>query len=125
MRRSRLLAGMALTAMLAVTACGGGGDGGVGQESGSQGGSSEDNQLEVWTTEDLADRVAAQQKILDAWAQKSGATVKLVAVAADQLTTVLTSAAAAKKLPDAIAALDLNGINQLATDELLDTDAAK
>jgi multiple sugar transport system substrate-binding protein len=114
---------MALTAIFAVTACGGGNGGG---ESGTASqGNAEDNQLEVWTTEDLADRVAAQQKILDAWGQKSGATVKLVAVAADQLTSVLTSAAAANKLPDAIAALDLNGVNQLATDELLDTDAAK
>jgi multiple sugar transport system substrate-binding protein len=43
--------------------------------------------------------VAAQQKILDGWASKNGATVKLVAIAEDQLTTVLTSAAAAKELP--------------------------
>ena len=125
MHRSRLLAGMALMAMLAVTACGGGDGGGGESGTGSQGGSEEDNQLLIWTTEDLEDRVASQKKILDAWAQKSGATVKLVAVAADQLTTVLTSAAAGNQLPDAIAALDLNAINQLATDELLDTDAAK
>ena len=65
----------------------------------------EDNALTVWTTEDVADRVASQQKIMEAWAQKSGATVKLVAIAEDQLTTTLTSAAAANDLPDAIAAL--------------------
>jgi multiple sugar transport system substrate-binding protein len=123
LRRSRLLAGMALTAMLAVAACGGGGNGGG--DSGSEGGSAEDNQLLVWTTEDQADRVAAQKKILEAWGQKSGATVKLTAVAEDQLTTVLTSAAAANQLPDAIAALSLNGVNQLRTDDLLDVDAAK
>ena len=123
MRRSRLLAGMALAAMLAVAGCGGGGEGGG--ESGSQGGSEQDNQLLVWTTEDQADRVKAQQSILEAWAQKSGATVKLVAVAEDQLTTVLTSAAAANELPDAIAALSLNGVNQLKTDELVDSDVAK
>jgi multiple sugar transport system substrate-binding protein len=125
LRRSRLLAGMALTALLAVAGCGGGGDGGGESGPGSEGGAAEDNQLLVWTTEDLADRVAAQQKILDAWGQKSGATVKLVAVAEDQMTTVLTSAAAANELPDAIAALSLNGVNQLRTDDLLDVDAAK
>jgi multiple sugar transport system substrate-binding protein len=38
---------------------------------------------------------------------------------------VLTSAAAANDLPDAIAALSLNGMNQLRTDELVDPDAAK
>jgi multiple sugar transport system substrate-binding protein len=91
--------------MLAAAGCGGGGgDGGGGQEN-SAGGSQEDNALTIWTTEDIADRVKAQQTIMDAWAQKNGATVKLVAIAADQLTTVLTSAAAANDLPDAIAAL--------------------
>src|SRR5215204_7045953 len=108
--------------MLAVVGCGG--DGG---ESGSvsEGGAAEDNALTIWTTEDQADRVKAQQKIMDAWAQKSGATVKLVAIAEDQLTTTLTSAAAANDLPDAIAALSLNGMNQLRTDELVDPDPAK
>ncbi len=37
---------------------------------------------------------------------------------------MLTSAAAANELPDVIAALSLNGVNQLRTDDLLDTDAA-
>jgi multiple sugar transport system substrate-binding protein len=123
--RSRFLAGIAVAAMLVAAGCGGGGgdSGGGGDNSG--GGSAEDNALTIWTTEDVADRVTAQQKIMEAWAQKNGATVKLVAVAADQLTTVLTSAAAANDLPDAIAALDLNGMNQLRTDDLVDPDAAK
>ena len=105
--------------MLVVAGCGG--DGGGSQDTGSQ----EDNAVTVWTTEDVADRVASQQKIMEAWAQKSGATVKLVAIAEDQLTTTLTSAAAANDLPDAIAALSLNGMNQLRTDDLVDPDAAK
>jgi multiple sugar transport system substrate-binding protein len=120
LRRSRVLAGIALTAMLAVAGCGGG-DGSGSEDTGSQ----EDNAVTVWTTEDVADRVTSQQKILDAWAQKSGATVKLVAIAEDQLTTTLTSAAAANDLPDAIAALSLNGMNQLRTDDLVDPEAAK
>jgi len=111
--------------MLAAAGCGGGGgDGGGGGEN-SGGAGQEDNALTIWTTEDIADRVDAQKKILDAWAQKNGATVKLVAIAEDQLTTVLTSAAAANDLPDAIAALSLNGMNQLRTDDLVDPDAAK
>jgi multiple sugar transport system substrate-binding protein len=111
--------------MLAGAGCGGGGgDGGGGGEN-SGGAGQEDNALTIWTTEDIADRVDAQKKILDAWAQKNGATVKLVAIAEDQLTTVLTSAAAANDLPDAIAALSLNGMNQLRTDDLVDPDAAK
>jgi multiple sugar transport system substrate-binding protein len=62
---------------------------------------------------------------MEGWAQTSGATVKLVAIAEDQLTTTLTSAAAANDLPDAIAALSLNGMNQLRTDDLVDPEAAK
>ena len=125
MHRSRFLAGIAVAAMLAGAGCGGGGgDGGGGGEN-SGGAGQEDNALTIWTTEDIADRVDAQKKILDAWAQKNGATVKLVAIAEDQLTTVLTSAAAANDLPDAIAALSLNGMNQLRTDDLVDPDAAK
>ncbi len=120
MRRTRVLAGVATAALLAMVACSGGSEG-----EGEGTGGEEDTALTVWTTEDQADRVATQQEILNAWAATSGSTVKLVAVAEDQLTTVLSSAAAADDLPDAIAALSLNGINQLRTDELLDTDAAK
>jgi multiple sugar transport system substrate-binding protein len=124
LRRSALMAGVAVTAMLAVAACGGGGgsDSGGGNQGG---GGQDDGTLTVWTTEDVAARVTAQQKIMDAWSAKSGTKVKLVAVAEDQLTTVLTSAAAAKDLPDVIGALSLNGMNQLRTDELVDPDAAK
>jgi multiple sugar transport system substrate-binding protein len=121
MRRTRLLAGFAIAAMLTVAGCGGGGEGEEG--SSTEGGG--DNNLTVWTTEDQADRVASQQKVLDGFAAKSGTTVKLVAVGEDQMTTVLTSAAAADDLPDVIGALSLNGINQLAIDEILDTDANK
>jgi multiple sugar transport system substrate-binding protein len=116
--RGRVVVGAVLCALLAVTGCGGGGEGeGGGTEEG-------DNTLTIWTTEDLEDRVAAQKKIMDAWGSSSGTTVELVPVAEDQLTTTLTSAAAANDLPDAIAALSLNGVNQLRTDDLLDTDAA-
>ena len=120
MRRTRVLAGVATAALLAMVACSGGSEG-----EGEGTGGEEATALTVWTTEDQADRVATQQEILNAWAATSGSTVKLVAVAEDQLTTVLSSAAAADDLPDAIAALSLNGINQLRTDDLLDTDAAK
>ena len=116
MNGKRLLAGLLLAATVAVGGCSSSGDGG--------GGSEEDNTLTVWTTEDQADRVQAQQKILDAFGQQSGTTVKLVAVAEDQLTTVLTSAAAANDLPDVIGALSLNGMNQLRTDDLVDPEAA-
>ena len=71
MRRSRFLAGVAVAAMLALAACGGGGGGG-GNQGGGGGGSKDEGTLTVWTTEDVAERVAAQQKIMDAWGAKSG-----------------------------------------------------
>lgn len=125
MRRIRVLAGVALATLVVTAGCGGGGSGGDSGGGGGGGGGQDDGNLTVWTTEDQADRVAAQQKILDTWGSSAGVKVKLVAVAEDQLTTVLTSAAAANDTPDVIGALSLNGVNQLATDDLLDTDAAK
>ena len=116
MRRKRLLAGVLLATTLAVGACSGSDDGGGTTES--------DGTLTVWTTEDQAERVKAQQAILDKFGQQSGTTVKLVAVAEDQLTTVLTASAAADDLPDVIGALSLNGMNQLRTDDLVDGAAA-
>jgi multiple sugar transport system substrate-binding protein len=116
-RKSRLLAGVAVLGLLAAAGCGGG----TGGETPPEG----DTTLTVWTTEDQADRVASQQKILNQFGEQSGTTIKLVAVAEDQLTTVLTSAAAAGDTPDVIGALSLNGVNQLATEGLLDTEVAK
>ena len=117
MHSKRLLAGVLLATTLAVGACSGSDDDGGGAAEG-------DGTLTVWTTEDQAERVKAQQAILDKFGQQSGTTVKLVAVAEDQLTTVLTASAAADDLPDVIGALSLNGMNQLRTDDLVDGEAA-
>ena len=113
MRPVRLVAAAMVVLLLAVAGC-----------SGPSDAPDDPNVLTVWTTEDQADRVAAQKKIMDDWAAKNGATVELVPVGEDQLVTVLTSAAAAGDLPDLIAALSLNGMSQLLTDDLLDTEAA-
>lgn len=80
--------------------------------------------ITIWTVEDVAERVDAQQAMLDAYAAEAGVTIELVAIAEDQLATVLASAAAANDLPDAIGAVSLNALNQLNNDGVLDTDAA-
>jgi multiple sugar transport system substrate-binding protein len=113
-RRVRGLA-VAVPVILALAACGGSGDGDG--ATGEGGGS-----LLVWTTEDQAERVAAQKKVLGDWASGKGLTVELVPVAEDQLSTVLTSAAAADKLPDAIAVVPIGAVQRLATDQLIDTE---
>jgi multiple sugar transport system substrate-binding protein len=112
-RGVRVLAVVA-SAALALSACGDdGGDAGGG-----------DGTLLFWTIEDLQDRVQAQEEILARFTEETGVKTKLVAIAEDQLTTVLTSAASSGELPDVIGALSLPIMNQLRTDDLLDTDAA-
>lgn len=112
--RKHFLAVTAIAAVsaLAMTGCTGAGDSG------------DEDTLTVWTIEDVADRVSAQEAMMAEYTKQTGIEVELVAVAEDQFTTVLTSAAAANDLPDVVAALSLNGVNQLYTDDLLDTDAA-
>jgi len=115
MRKLLPVTALAAVAALSLAGCTGGSD---------SPSATDDGTITVWTTEDVADRVDAQQAILDEWSKTSGVDVKVVAVSQDQLTTVLTSSAASGDLPDVIAALNLNSVNQLYTDDLLDTDAA-
>lgn len=108
-----------LAASTALVACSGDDDSGGG---GGDGGGGE---LTVWTVEDNAQRVSAQKTLIAKYTQATGTKVKLVAVAEDQLTSALTSAAAGDQLPDAIGALGIDAVNRLSSDELLDTDGAK
>ena len=118
MRRSRVLSGVALFALLAVIGCSG--DSGGETPSGE-----EDAPLTVWTTEDLEDRVATQQKIMDGLERQdrhqgeSGARSRRTS-----WPPCSPRRRRRDELPDVIAALSLNGVNQLHTDDLLDTDAA-
>ncbi|HEX2130089.1 MAG TPA: extracellular solute-binding protein [Actinophytocola sp.] len=109
--RLRALAA-ALPVALVLAACGDGGSGG------------EDGKLLFWSIEDTADRVQTQKRILAEFTEKTGIETELVAVAENQLTTVLSSAAASGDLPDVIGAVSLPIMSQLRTDDLLDTDAA-
>ncbi|MFC7716505.1 extracellular solute-binding protein [Nonomuraea recticatena] len=61
--------------------------------------------ITVWTEENLADRMAVQQQIVADFTKKTGIKVNLVGVAEDQFSQIVTSAAAAGKLPDVIGAL--------------------
>ena len=81
--------------------------------------------LTVWTIEDVADRVAAQKKMAQAFTTSTGIKVEIVSVAEDDFDKLVTSAAAADKLPDVVAALTLAGLRTLQSGELLDTDTTK
>jgi multiple sugar transport system substrate-binding protein len=106
----------AVTVASSLAACGGG-DGGGDDSSDSS------KSLTVWIEEDLPDRVAATQKIVDAFEKDSGIKVKLVAVAEDQFNQLLTSNAAAGKLPDVVGGIPLGQARTMSSNELLDTDA--
>jgi multiple sugar transport system substrate-binding protein len=105
---------LALGLTASVAACGSG-DG--------DSGSGDGDQLTVWIEEDLPDRVAATQKIVDAYTKETGTKVKLVAVAEDQFNQLLTSNAAAGKLPDVVGGIPLGQARTMSANQLLDTDA--
>jgi multiple sugar transport system substrate-binding protein len=108
------VAAVAATAL--VAACGS-------DESGGDDGGEASGPLVVWTLENLPDRVAAQEEIAAAFTESSGIEVELVAIDEDQFNQLLTSSAAAGELPDVVGALSLSGVQALATNELVDTDA--
>jgi multiple sugar transport system substrate-binding protein len=107
---------VALGLTSALAACGGGGGSGDGSSTSAE-------PLTVWIEEDLPDRVAATQVIVDAFTKKTGTKVKLVAVAEDQFNQLLTSNAAAGKLPDVVGGIPLGQARTMSSNQLLDTDA--
>ncbi|QIG44882.1 extracellular solute-binding protein [Nocardioides anomalus] len=118
-RRARAAALLATAATVAATlaACGGSDD------SDGGGGGGDAKSIDVWIEEDLPDRVAATQAIVDQFTKETGIEVKLTAVAEDQFNQILTSNAAAGDLPDVMGGIPLGQIRTLSSNELLDTDA--
>jgi multiple sugar transport system substrate-binding protein len=114
MTRSKwLAAGAALLTVAGLAACG---------DSGSDEGG---GTLTVWSLENQTDRVQATQAIADKFTAATGVKVKIVATDENQFSSLITSAAAAGTLPDVVGALPLGAVAQMATNDLLDTDAAK
>ncbi|MEV4537098.1 extracellular solute-binding protein [Asanoa sp. NPDC049518] len=81
--------------------------------------------ITVWSLENQTDRVQATQKIADQFTAATGIQVKIVATDENQFTTLIASAAGSGELPDVVGALPLAAVSQMATNDLLDTDAAK
>jgi multiple sugar transport system substrate-binding protein len=115
MRSRRLLALFVLTVLLAAAGCGGGDEGG---------GDGGDQSITFWVAEDVAQRVAAIKTIVGRFTEQSGVQVNTVAIAEDQLATQIQSASAGGTLPDVMGPLSLGFVQNLATDDLADSDAA-
>ena len=118
-RRARGAALLATATIVAASlaACSSDDDGGDG------GGGGDADKITVWIEEDLPDRVAATQAIVDAFTEETGIEVELTPVAEDQFNQILTSNAAAGDLPDVMGGIPLGQIRTLSANELLDTDA--
>ncbi|HET6531381.1 MAG TPA: extracellular solute-binding protein, partial [Actinoplanes sp.] len=113
--RARLLAAGLLLLAPTLAACGGD----------DEQGDSSTATLTVWSLENQTDRVAATQAIADKFTAANGTKVKIVATDENQFSSLITSAAAAGTLPDVVGALPLAAVAQMATNDLLDTEAAK
>lgn len=117
-RRTRAAALLATATALAASlaAC-------SSDDDGDGGGGGDADTIQVWIEEDLPDRVAATQVIVDQFTADTGIEVELTPVAEDQFNQILTSNAAAGDLPDVMGGIPLGQIRTLSSNELLDTDA--
>jgi multiple sugar transport system substrate-binding protein len=114
MKSRRMLVLVLACALLAAAGCGGGdgeGDGG-------------DQSITFWLNEDVAQRVEAIKAITGRFQEQSGIQVNVVAIGEDQLPTQVQSAAAGGTLPDVMGPMSLGLVQNLATDDLADPDAA-
>jgi multiple sugar transport system substrate-binding protein len=96
--------------------------------SGSSSGSSDKGtakQITVWSEENDADRVKATEALAAKFATATGIKVKVVGIDEQQFQQLITSGAAAGKLPDVVGALPLAGVQYMASNELVNTDAAQ
>ncbi|MET7386161.1 ABC transporter substrate-binding protein [Streptomyces sp. NPDC005529] len=93
--------------------------------SGSTGPGAPDREITVWSQENLPDRVAATQKIVDGFEKRTGIKVHLVGVDEGQMPQLIMAAAASGKLPDVIGAAPMGQVWQMYTNGLLNTDIPK
>ncbi|MEV1026490.1 extracellular solute-binding protein [Streptomyces sp. NPDC050264] len=84
-----------------------------------------DREITVWSQENLPDRVAATQKIVDGFEKKTGVKVHLVGVDEGQMPQLIMSAAASGHLPDVIGAAPMGQVWQMYTNGLLNTDVPR
>ena len=121
MRRA-LTASLAAAAALAAAGCGGDDESGGG---GGEGGSIRGQSITAWTNEFQPDRLKTTEGIIADFTRKTGVKVKLVAVPEDQLSTLITNASAAGKLPDVVMATPVAESHSYAREEIFDPDAAQ
>lgn len=116
--KALMAAGAIVLSAAGMTAC----------SSGSSSGSASKGtakQITVWSEENDADRVKATQALAAKFTAATGIDVKIVGIDEQQFQQLITSDAAAGKLPDVVGALPLAGVQYMASNELVNTDAAQ
>ena len=112
-------------AILAAVSAGCGGDDDDSGGGGGGAGSLRGQTVTVWNNEFQPDRMQATQDILADFTRKTGIKTKLVPVPEDQLSTLITNAAAAGELPDVVLATPVAQSHAYAQEELFDAKAAQ
>jgi multiple sugar transport system substrate-binding protein len=117
MKPTRRLGATVLTAVTVAGSLVGCGGSGSGSSSNSQG-------ITVWSLENQPQRFATTQKIAEAFTQKTGIPVKVVAIDEQQFPQLIATAAESGKMPDVMGALSLGDVQSVYGQKLLNTDAA-
>jgi multiple sugar transport system substrate-binding protein len=120
------LAGLASAAAVAA-GCGGGGSGsgGGGDKATGGNGSLRGVTVTVWSYEGQPDRVKALEDDLASFTAKTGIKTKVVPIPDGQLSTQVTNAAAAGKLPDVLAAISAADALSYVKQQVFDPGAAR
>jgi multiple sugar transport system substrate-binding protein len=121
--RRALAASLAAAAALTAAGCGGDDDDSGG--GGGEGGGIRGQSITAWTNEFQPDRLKTTEGIIADFTRKTGVKVKLVAVPEDQLSTLITNASAAGKLPDVVMSTPVAESHSYAREEIFDPDAAQ
>jgi multiple sugar transport system substrate-binding protein len=112
---------MTAVSMAVVAGCGGG----DGSSKKSSSGGVKGSTVTIWSYEGQPDRIKALEDDLSGFTQSSGIKTKVVAIPDGQLTTLVTNAAAAGKLPDVLAAISSADALNFAKQGVFDPDAAE
>ncbi|MFF4902699.1 ABC transporter substrate-binding protein [Streptomyces sp. NPDC001068] len=80
-----------------------------------------DREITVWSQENLPDRMAVTQKVVNGFEKKTGIKVHLVGVDEGQMPQLIMSAAASGTLPDVIGAAPMGQVWQMYSNGLLNT----
>jgi multiple sugar transport system substrate-binding protein len=118
MRRAAVVALAVLAAL--VVGCGGDDD-----EGAAEGGGQRGETITIWSGLFEPDRLAATEDILADFTKKTGIKTKLVALPEDQVATLITNAAAAGELPDALFAISTADSHTYAAQGVFDPEAAQ